>query len=170
MKILLVILFISLSFANPSLGDLIEDVCRNSNNYKFCVKALRADPKSSSAVQKGLTRIMLQLSLAKAKNIYNEVLILLNQTEEAVLKQRLQICKDNYDGAVDHITSSIEYLDANDFFSAASFATDVVDDSSSCEESFTEPPIRKSSLKPKSDEFLHFAVITVTLIHLLDNL
>ncbi|XP_033511010.1 pectinesterase inhibitor-like [Nicotiana tomentosiformis] len=169
MKILLVIFFISHSFVNPSLGDLIDDVCRKSSDYKLCVESLRANPKSSSADQKGLTRIMLQLSLAKAKNIYNEVLILLQQTKEVVLKQCLQICKDNYDEAVDDITSSIEYLDANEFFFARSFAIDATDDSSSCEESFAEPPIRKSPLKPKSDDFLHFVETTVSLINLLRN-
>ncbi|WMV51434.1 hypothetical protein MTR67_044819 [Solanum verrucosum] len=41
-----------LSLVTFSSGDLIEDVCRTSSDFKVCIDSLRADPKSSSADKK----------------------------------------------------------------------------------------------------------------------
>nr|XP_009788876.1 PREDICTED: pectinesterase inhibitor-like [Nicotiana sylvestris] len=138
MRTSIVIFFILLSFANHSFGDLIEDVCKNSSDYKLCVNTLRANPKSAFADHKGLTRIMLQLSLAKAKNIQSQVIILLNQATKPILKQSLQICRDNYGNAVFMLTNSIKYFDTSAFFSAKIDLAAAVNCCVTCEESFTE--------------------------------
>lgn len=38
-------------------GELIEDVCRTSSDYKACIDALRADPKSSSINKKKVCHV-----------------------------------------------------------------------------------------------------------------
>ncbi|KAK4724768.1 hypothetical protein R3W88_027547 [Solanum pinnatisectum] len=52
MKALSVIFIFFLSLVTFSLGDLIEDVCQRSSDFKVCIDALRADPKSSSTDKK----------------------------------------------------------------------------------------------------------------------
>ncbi|KAG5582460.1 hypothetical protein H5410_053087 [Solanum commersonii] len=69
-------------------------------------------------IKKSLVRILLRQCLSKAKSIYNEVVNLLEQAKEHVLIQCLQICKKNYDGAVDDAN-----FDANDFFGAKIYAS-----------------------------------------------
>ncbi|XP_070042532.1 putative invertase inhibitor [Nicotiana tomentosiformis] len=147
----IVIFFIFLSLVAHSSGDLIEDVCKKSTDYKLCVSSLRADPRSSSADKKGLVRIMLQLSLGKAKDIYNQTLIMLKQPMEPILKQCLQICRDNYDLAVSQITNSIKDLDEN-----FDMVNSDISSAITCEESFTERPVRKDPLKARSDDFFSF--------------
>ncbi|KAG5582474.1 hypothetical protein H5410_053101 [Solanum commersonii] len=149
--------------------NLIEDVCRTSSDFKVCINALRADPKSFSADKKGLVRILLQQCLTKAKNIYNEVANLLEQAKEHVLIQCLQICKENYDSAIDVATTAIKDFDANDFFGAKITASAIVNCADTCEESFTEPPIRTSPTKSKSEDLMNFVGLTLSLVKQFSN-
>ncbi|KAG5582458.1 hypothetical protein H5410_053085 [Solanum commersonii] len=151
MKTLIVIFFISLLLITLSSGDLIEDVCRTSNNFKLCNESLRAVPKSYSADKKGLVRILLQQSITIAKNIYNEVVHRLEQAKELVLKECLHICKENYDGAIEDAKSSLKAFDANDFFVTRTSAGAVMTGPDTCEELFTEPPVRISPIKSKKN-------------------
>uniref|UniRef100_M1DDW9 Invertase inhibitor n=1 Tax=Solanum tuberosum TaxID=4113 RepID=M1DDW9_SOLTU len=165
MKMLIVIFFVSLFFVARSYGDLIDDVCKKSDDYKLCVNSLRADPRSSSADKKGLAHIMLQLSLAKANVIYNQTLILLKKPMESILKQCIQICRDNYVLAVLDISNAIKYLDENDLDMAKSEATIAIECPVTCEDSFTEwRPIRKNPFKKENDDFLHFNHVMLNLL------
>uniref|UniRef100_M1D9N0 Pectinesterase inhibitor n=1 Tax=Solanum tuberosum TaxID=4113 RepID=M1D9N0_SOLTU len=115
--------------------------CRTSSDFKICVDSLRADPKSSSADKKGLVHILLQQCLSKTKSIYNEVVSLLEQAKESVLKECLQICKENYDGSIDDATTSIENFDANKFHEARNSISAIVSGPVTCEDTFNEPPL-----------------------------
>ncbi|XP_060178243.1 pectinesterase inhibitor-like [Lycium barbarum] len=163
MKTLIVIFFIFLSLVTFSSGDLIDDVCRTSANFKVCVSALRADPKSSSADKRGLVRILIQQCLTKGKSIYNEIVSLLKQTKEPVLKEALKSCKENYDGAIDGATSSIKHFDANDGYMTKISASAVYSLPATCEDSFTELH-RKSPIKSKSGDMLKLVGLTLSLL------
>ncbi|KAG5582471.1 hypothetical protein H5410_053098 [Solanum commersonii] len=115
MKALSVVFMLFLSLVTFSSRDLIEDICRSSSDFK---------------------------SLTKAKSIYNEIVSLLKQEKEPVLKQSLQVCKENYDNVIDDAISSIKYFYANDFNGAKSLASGVASGPETCEESYSEPPIR----------------------------
>lgn len=168
MRTLIVIFFVSLTFVAHSYEDLIDDICKKTIYDKLCVDSLRADPRSSSADKKGLAHIMLQLSLAKANGTYNQYLVLMKQPMEPILKQCIQICRDNYYITVTELISSIKYLDENDFFNAKSDAGAAVTCTVTCEESFTEwHPIRKDPLKKENDAFFHFNVMLSSLLNLL---
>ncbi|KAK6803071.1 hypothetical protein RDI58_000855 [Solanum bulbocastanum] len=134
LKALIVLFMLFLSLITYSSGDLIEDVCRTSRNFKVCIDALRSDPKSSSADKKGLVRILLQQYLRKTKSIYNEIVSLLEQAKESVLIQCLQVCKENYDLSIDNAETTIKDFDANDFPGARSSAADVASAPNTCEE------------------------------------
>ncbi|XP_015165069.1 cell wall / vacuolar inhibitor of fructosidase 2-like [Solanum tuberosum] len=169
LKALTVIFMLFFSLVTFSSGDLIVDVCQTSSNFKVCVNALRADPQSPSADKKGLVRILLQQCLTKTKSIYNEVANLLEQAKEHVLIQCLQICKENYDLAIDDATTAIKDFDANDFFGAKISASAVITGPDTCEESFTEPPIRTSPIKSKSEDLMNFVDLTLSLVNQFSN-
>ncbi|KAG5581595.1 hypothetical protein H5410_052222 [Solanum commersonii] len=132
-------------------------------------KDIIADPKSSSSAdKKGLAHIMLQLSLAKAGDIYNQTLILLKKPMEPILKQCIQICRDNYNLTVLGLKRSIKYLEENDLDMAKSDAGDAITSTVTCEESFTEwHPIRNDPLKKENDDFFHFIDMLLSLLNLL---
>ncbi|KAG5582267.1 hypothetical protein H5410_052894 [Solanum commersonii] len=69
----------SLSLVTLSLGNLIEDVCQTSSNFKICNDSLRADPKSFFVDKKCLVR---------------------KKTKEPLLKKCLHICMENYDETI----------------------------------------------------------------------
>ncbi|XP_070034400.1 pectinesterase inhibitor-like [Nicotiana tomentosiformis] len=166
MRIIIVIFFTSLSFVAHSYGDLIDDVCQKTIDYNLCVKSLRADPRSASADKKSLARIIIQLSQDKANDILSQTEMLLKQTKEPVLKQCLEVCKEMYDTAVFHYSEAVNYLDADNFSDAADTAGETLSDADTCDESFTEPtPVLKSPLKPKTDDFFHFADLTLSLLN-----
>ncbi|KAG5582001.1 hypothetical protein H5410_052628 [Solanum commersonii] len=96
MKTLIVFLVISLLELFSS-GDLIEYVCRTSNDFKTCINSLRAD----------LKKVFIKDS------IYNEIVSLLKQAKELVLKECLKIGKINYDELIDVAITSIKFFDAN---------------------------------------------------------
>ncbi|XP_049387848.1 cell wall / vacuolar inhibitor of fructosidase 1-like [Solanum stenotomum] len=161
MKALSVIFIFFLSLVTFSSGDLIEDVCGTSSDFKVCIDALRADPKRCSTDKKGLVRILLQQCSTKANSIYNEVASLLEQAKEHVLIQCLQICKENYDNAIDDATSAIKYFDANDFLAARTSTVAIASAPDTCEETFNEPPVRISPIKSKDDDFMNFIGLTM---------
>ncbi|TMW82007.1 hypothetical protein EJD97_007093 [Solanum chilense] len=168
-KALSLIFMLFLFFVTFSSGDLIEDVCRRSSDYKTCIDALRADHRSSSADKKGLARILLQQCLTKTKSIYNKIVSLLEQVKEPVILQSLQVCKENYDSAIDDATSALKYFDANDIFGASSAATGIASAPQTCEDSFAEPPVRISPIKSIDNDFMNFIGLTITVLHQLKN-
>ncbi|KAK4374033.1 hypothetical protein RND71_004710 [Anisodus tanguticus] len=131
----------------------------------YVLNLLERDPRSASADKKGLARIMVQLSQAKASDILNQTKVLLKKIKEPVLKQCLEVCRDNYDMAVFWYSDSIKYIDAGDFDDATRCTSAPMNDADTCDESFTEPPVRKSPLKQKTDEFIHFADLTFSFLH-----
>ncbi|KAJ8561086.1 hypothetical protein K7X08_027276 [Anisodus acutangulus] len=164
MGILVIIFLTSFSFvAHISYGDLIDDVCQKTDDNSLCVKSLRADPRSASADKKGLARIMVQLSQAKASDILNQTKVLLKQIKEPVLKQCLEVCRDNYDMAVFWYSDSIKYIDAGDFDDATSSTSGPMNDADTCDESFTEPPVRKADPRSASADKKGLARIMVQL-------
>ncbi|KAK4731992.1 hypothetical protein R3W88_024980 [Solanum pinnatisectum] len=167
MRTFIVIFFVSLFFVAHSKGDLIDDMCKKTIDDKLCVNSLRADLRSSSADKKGLAHIMLQLSLARANDIYNQTLVLMKQPMEPILKQCIQICRDNYYITVSQLISSIKYLDENDLDMTKSDAGAAITCTVTCEESFTEwHPIRKDPLKKENDDFFHFNDMLLSLLNL----
>ncbi|KAG5586708.1 hypothetical protein H5410_047142 [Solanum commersonii] len=85
------------------------------------------------------------------QHIYNEIVSLLEQAKEPVLKECLQICKENYDGSIDDATTSIENFDANNGLVT-------------CEVTFNEPPVRKFPIKSESDDLMNFIGIILSLL------
>jgi len=87
---------------------------------------------------------------------------------EPILKQCIQICRDNYALAVFDLKDSIEYFDETDLHIAKTDVNSVISFSVTCEESFTEwHPIRKNPFKKKSDTFFNFNVLILSLLDLL---
>ncbi|KAK4724769.1 hypothetical protein R3W88_027548 [Solanum pinnatisectum] len=168
MKALPVIFMLFFSLVTLSSGDLIEDVCRTSSDFKVCIDALRKDPKSSSADKKGLVHILLQQCLTKAKSIYNEIVSLLEQAKEHVLVQCLQVCKENYDSSIDDAETAIKDFDANDFPGVMSVVSGVASAPDTCEETFNES-VKISPIKSKDDDFTNFINLTASLINQFGN-
>ncbi|MCD7472789.1 hypothetical protein HAX54_014152, partial [Datura stramonium] len=91
--------------------------------------------------------------------MFVEHLVILNYAStllERILKALLQIKKEEYGDTIDSAETSIKDLDANDFSGALNFAGAIEGAPFTCEESFTEPPVRKSPITSKGDDLVKF--------------
>ncbi|OIT33539.1 PREDICTED: pectinesterase inhibitor-like [Nicotiana attenuata] len=159
-----VIIFFSF-FLVPCFGDLIDDACHKTSDFNLCATSLRSDPHSSSADLKGLTRIMIQLGLAKANQISAQVKLLLNQSKDRGFKQCLQICLEEFGYAIDpRLPDAIKYLNSNDYWNVDTNLVGAGNSAETCEESFTEPPGYTSPLAEVDKNFDHFIEVTRDLL------
>lgn len=125
--IYLIIIFVLCANQNYTLvqADLIEETC---NKIFFlsdaCVMFLRSDGRSYRASDvKGLARIMLDKTIAKATDTIQLMEKLEGEATDPELKGYLSLCLCFYAGAVeDYFQKSLENLDTNSFLEAARLA------------------------------------------------
>ncbi|TMW95540.1 hypothetical protein EJD97_008694 [Solanum chilense] len=136
-----------------------------------CLKTLKHAPiflkrilRVLMQIQKGLVHILLQHCLSKTKNIYSEIVSLLEQAKEPDLKECLQICKENYDGSIDDATTSFKNVDANKFSESRNSVSAIVSGPVTCEVTFNELPVRKFPIKSESDDLMNFIGLILSLL------
>ncbi|XP_010444399.1 PREDICTED: cell wall / vacuolar inhibitor of fructosidase 2-like [Camelina sativa] len=117
--IFLLFLIFTLSFSSPTLisaksnATIIESTCKTTNNYKFCVSALKSDPRSPTADTKGLAAIMIGVGMTNATSTATYIAgNLTSAANDVVLKKVLQDCSEKYALAVDSLRQTIQDLDS----------------------------------------------------------
>ncbi|CAK9145689.1 unnamed protein product [Ilex paraguariensis] len=134
-------------------ADLIEKTCRRTKYYNLCVSSLHADPRSVKADAKGLARIMLELSLAKANVTLVYIQQLYNMTMDPVLKPYFNSCIELYrDVAEQVLQMAISFLDSNNYKESSKNAEYASTTAQDCEDRFKGPPeVRKSPLTKENN-------------------
>lgn len=112
------LLLVILTFSSSTLASAkpntttIEATCKNTKYYKFCVSALKSDPRSPSADPKGLAAIMVGVGMtnatATATYLASNLTAAANDT---VLIKALKDCSDKYTLAADSLRLTIQDLD-----------------------------------------------------------
>ncbi|PHU23487.1 Trans-resveratrol di-O-methyltransferase [Capsicum chinense] len=72
--------------------DLIDDVCHRTGDFNLCAASLRTDPHIRTADIKGLTCIMMEMCLDKAKGISSQIERIIKQATDRGFKECLEIC------------------------------------------------------------------------------
>ncbi|KAK3029623.1 hypothetical protein RJ639_037940 [Escallonia herrerae] len=150
-------------------GDLIAKSCEQTEYPDTCVSDLRADPRSSNADVAGLAQIMLDLSVAKAKDILSRIRQLSTGTTDPVLKQYLDGCITQYNSAVPKFLSdAIADLQAKNYPFARTNAGYADTGALNCQSSFRGPPEQRKSPITGENEAMHeVAEISAALITIL---
>ncbi|KAG7539200.1 Invertase/pectin methylesterase inhibitor domain superfamily [Arabidopsis suecica] len=115
---LIFLLLVTLTFSASTLisaksnTTIIESTCKTTNYYKFCVSALKSDPRSPTADTKGLAAIMVGVGMTNATSTATYLAGNLSATvNDTVLKKVLQDCSEKYALAADSLRLTIQDLD-----------------------------------------------------------
>ncbi|XP_010462937.1 PREDICTED: cell wall / vacuolar inhibitor of fructosidase 2 [Camelina sativa] len=117
-SLIFLLLIFTLSFPSSTLisaksnATIIESTCKTTNNYKFCVSALKSDPRSPTADTKGLAAIMIGVGMTNATSTATYIAgNLTSAANDVVLKKVLQDCSEKYALAADSLRQTIQDLD-----------------------------------------------------------
>lgn len=122
-KILLLIFFYLL---NNSSANVIDSVCKATQDYKLCNESLESNPNSANEDAKGLARIMLYMALHKTTHIivYVKRMIIENKFPDyrSVCEDCLEACDKNYNFILHHfVLNAIKYFEV-EMYHDATFA------------------------------------------------
>ncbi|KAL6968630.1 hypothetical protein U1Q18_034428 [Sarracenia purpurea var. burkii] len=159
----LLLLSVILILCNFSQADLIDDTCKKIDYPDLCSSTLRSDPRSNTTDVKVFARIVLKVTLVKANSTLNKVNNLLKTTTERVLKECLTICSGQYTSAVYEIPQCIDDFGSNKL-NAQICVDGILDETTTCEETFSEPPKRKSPLTTSNNAVEQLAIIASGII------
>ncbi|KAK2990202.1 hypothetical protein RJ640_014654 [Escallonia rubra] len=150
-------------------ADLIVKTCARTDSPDLCGAALRSDPRSSSADVKGLAQIMLELSLAKAKDILKRIHQLNDGTKDPILKRYYGTCIEEYEATViNDLPEAMSELNAKDYPSSRTNADYAAETAVECENFFHGPPeARKSPLTKENNAMHDLAAIAASIIYIL---
>ncbi|KAK3029622.1 hypothetical protein RJ639_037939 [Escallonia herrerae] len=150
-SLLHVLLFIDHSFARTNtdtLGvSLVPEVCQRTPNPDFCVSALHSDPRTIDINDLGaLLEVSLDLASSNATGTSNKIRSLVLKTRDPALKARLEVCVNEYDGALENIEETNEFLKSGDYDSINLAALGAGNHADSCEGAFKQSPVYQSPL------------------------
>lgn len=173
-------LFASLLLALPFMTiiptfaseNLISLICSKSINPPLCLKALKSDPRSAQANLRGLGQISIDLAQASAKETSRMIELLAKNTTNRRLKGQYETCTENYDDAISNLDDAKNFLKSDDFESLNVYASAVVTDADTCEDSFVESPgtVEPQQLKQANKNLEDFANIILVIANRLAGL
>ncbi|KAM3319525.1 cell wall / vacuolar inhibitor of fructosidase 2-like [Capsicum chacoense] len=150
------------------IEDLIDDACHRTGDFNLCVASLRTDPHSRTADIKGLTCIMMEMCLYKAKGISSQIERIIKQATDRGFKECLEICLKEFGLAIDnHLPYAIKQLDSGDYVDATYSLMGVDSSAETCENQFTDPSVFTSPLTDVDAKFLNLTLVTGVLMSLL---
>ncbi|XP_073022628.1 pectinesterase inhibitor-like [Primulina eburnea] len=139
--------------------DLIQQVCEKTHNYSLCVSSLKSDPRGIKADLKDLVVIMMDLALVKSIKI-SELIIKLNKTaSDPLVRSCLHVCSIEYDTSIGSLQDAIDAFESNSYDESYRQLTVAASGPGNCEETFTEPPARKSPLTAVDAYF--YSMVTI---------
>ncbi|KAJ8549253.1 hypothetical protein K7X08_032960 [Anisodus acutangulus] len=142
-------------------ADLVDVVCKTTQDYKLCVESLRSNPHSSNADAKDLALIMIQLALYKT--VHNIVYIKRQmiepklEVEDSTSQQCLQVCKEKYNFIMNHlILNAIKDLDSSKYHDAIFAIALSGRNVSSCADACVNCP--SYNLTHRSNDYANFVI------------
>ncbi|PHT87762.1 Trans-resveratrol di-O-methyltransferase [Capsicum annuum] len=150
-----------------SNADLIDDACHRTGDFNLCAASLRTDPHIRTADIKGLTCIMMEMCLDKAKGISSQIERIIKQATDRGFKECLEICLKEFGLAIDnHLPYAIKQLDSGDYVDATYSLMGVDNSAETCENQFTDPSVFTSPLADVDAKFLNLTLVTGDLLSL----
>lgn len=167
-KMLLLIIFFNI--LHTSSADVIDVVCKSTQDYKLCTESLRSNPRSANEDAKGLADIMLRLALYKTTHeiayIRRMVIEKNSENDPSNSNQCLQVCYKNYNFILrNFILNAIKYLNLNKY-QDATFAIGLSGRNvSSCAYACVKSP--SFNLINRSNEYAYFVQVVGDVIDFL---
>lgn len=167
------VLFLIVSLPPISLtsvrADLVNDVCSKTQKPAICLSALNGDSRSKGANLEGLATISIDISLTNIQSTHDLVNTLLNQATDPILKRRYGSCLENYNEGVDDLRELPALLKSKDYGGLNTHASAALDEPSSCDDNFSDPPTEAPQLKDASEKLQGLIDIILVISNLLNG-
>ncbi|KAE8676673.1 Pentatricopeptide repeat superfamily protein isoform 1 [Hibiscus syriacus] len=100
---------------------LIESICKQSQDYAFCMNTLGSDPRSDTADLRGLAMISSSLSIIQIQDTLRRLPDIIKQSTDRLTIQRLEVCQSDYDGSLANFQSASNATSNNAFYDTIDF-------------------------------------------------
>ncbi|KAJ7967881.1 Pectinesterase inhibitor [Quillaja saponaria] len=132
------ILVRSYSASNTNITQLVDEVCKKTSNYSFCVESLYSDPHTPDADRYSLAYVSFCLAYLNATNTRDYITKLLKHANSSHhhYQQDLQRCAGDYKKAVSAIEMAYNDLNSETFFELADLAGVAAHSAENCQANF----------------------------------
>ncbi|XP_075475820.1 pectinesterase inhibitor-like [Primulina tabacum] len=138
---------------------LIQQVCEKTHNYSLCVSSLKSDPRGLKADLKDLVVIMMDIALVKSIKI-SELIIKLNKTaSDPLVRSCFNVCSSEYGASMVSLQEAIDAFESNSYKESYEQLGFAASGPGGCEDTFAEPPARKSPLTAVGADL--YSVVTI---------
>jgi len=151
-------LLVIILLTNPTLSEaqdsqvLIDEVCRQMEDYGFCNRVFHENMKSPSIDYVGLTAIAMDQTITNATNTYEYILGLLKNTTDQSLRNVLVACENAFGIVKSSFGAALQSFDRKDYDDMFKLERVAPRAQASCETSFTAPPSPPNPLAERNRE------------------
>ncbi|KAH7568094.1 hypothetical protein ACOSP7_009502 [Xanthoceras sorbifolium] len=160
--------FLLLLSLSPIKANLVNDVCKDTQNPTSCVSALELDAKATSTTDlKALAKMALQLAVSNSTNSKKYIEEMAGKTTEPALKKALETCVSNYVYSVGSFNSALEELD-EDMDTATYDAKVAGDGAQYCEDALAFGGVKEASVSTRNGYVFLYSDIGFVITNKLD--
>ncbi|KAL9392947.1 hypothetical protein Peur_012232 [Populus x canadensis] len=151
-------LLVIILLTNPTLSEaqdsqvLIDEVCRQMEDYGFCNRVFHENMKSPSIDYVGLTAIAMDQTITNATNTYEYILGLLKNTTDQSLRNVLVACENAFGIVKSSFGAALQSFNRKDYDDMFKLERVAPRAQASCETSFTAPPSPPNPLAERNRE------------------
>ncbi|OVA07569.1 Pectinesterase inhibitor domain [Macleaya cordata] len=164
--------FFLLCFHGVNGVDITKPTCKKAAKsdlklkYSFCLKSLKANPKSQNANLQELGILSTELAITNANSTSSYIKNLLKKNQKRVDNKYLKDCLELYTDAIPDLQEVLEAFKSRDYFKANIQMSSAMDASSTCEDGFKEKKGLVSPLTKKNNDFFQLTAIALAITNL----
>ncbi|KAG4138441.1 hypothetical protein ERO13_D07G134300v2 [Gossypium hirsutum] len=142
---------------------LIKSICKQSQDYDFCMTSLGTDPRSETTDVRGLAMVSASLAVIQIQDTLGCIPDIIKQTTDPVAVRRLGVCENDYDGLLGNFQNAFRATSNNAFQDTVKFVRDGAKQVADCHDIFRKDgPIATSPIE--GDDVKVFKLAELVLI------
>ncbi|KAM1442593.1 hypothetical protein ACFXTO_010562 [Malus domestica] len=168
--ILLVILFFLMINITPSFTQdtqqLIERICRSTEQYGFCTQTFKENLKSPDADIVALTQITIERSVDNATQTHNFIRQTIDSTNDPALKSALETCEYSYGLVMEAFDSAAVAFFQKDYDTVEKSESGTPRAEASCEDSLSKTsPNTVNPLTDRNNQMRILIAMSLNAVH-----
>eukprot|EP00257_Ricinus_communis_P014611 XP_015572324.1 pectinesterase inhibitor 5 [Ricinus communis] len=163
----LIIILLMIIFLIETKGDqaLIEDICRQTQDYSFCMSSFNGDLRSGTADIYGLATLSTIFSLEKARDTLERINGMVNGTSDPVGKNRIVLCQSDYRQASEMFQQAFSSSSVRSYWDVINYTREGFNRVVDCENVYRrDDPIAVCPVSKDNHEIFKLTEITLLII------
>ncbi|XVF20849.1 hypothetical protein REPUB_Repub12eG0038400 [Reevesia pubescens] len=116
--------FFSFNGCHAADHALIDSICKQSQDYDFCMGTLGNDPRIDAANLNGLALISISLTISQLQDTLDRIPGILSQLKDPIAHERLEVCQNDYSASLESFRGSYKTTSENAYFDTINFVRD----------------------------------------------